>query len=116
MAQVKWIGKDGGWKVGRILPIDYVNPRFCIVEHYHTRVWEVIRSVFLTDYPSRSERGEEAYGSDTIKSEPVDALAEGTMRCGKCQQAFVTQPPYNGQCPRCNKEVVVSQAYSPMSE
>lgn len=71
---VKWIGSDGGWKVGKIVRVDLMEvTRFnrVLVQHSHTNELEFVLRTSLSPYMDRSQRGEEPYGSNTVKQEPV---------------------------------------------
>lgn len=81
---VKWIGKDGGWKVGKRVVVDsqlihkvvrqeqpnpyggrhsvYVGEAI-LIQHSHTGELEWVDASKLEYYPTRTERGEEPYGS-----------------------------------------------------
>lgn len=96
-SQVKWIGKDGGWKIGEVVELPRVYPplnrlqpsrvvEYCgidnevLVKLAYTGELEFVAQSRMFPYPHRSKRGEEPYGSDTVKSEPVDYVENKDMK------------------------------------
>ena len=69
---VQWVGKDGGWKTGVKVNIQgYIRRqlmpewRGCstLVQHSCTNELEFVAESKLQPWPTRTERGEEPYGT-----------------------------------------------------